>query len=92
MYRKSLRAIIYQRKVARCAAMRAAKERKRLARAAECAGWTRHEYKLVFTVSPDGRAVGLAVNGKWCRCGSERTIRALLARAIWRKANGNNQN
>ena len=68
----------------RCAAMRAAKERKRLALAAECGAWTRHEYQLVFTIAPDGRAVGLQVGDEWYRCGSERTIRALLAKAIWR--------
>lgn len=45
--------------------------------------WTVHEHLLRFAISPDGRHVALAMPNGWQRCGSERTIRAALARAIW---------
>jgi hypothetical protein len=40
----------------------------------------------VWTLSAceDGRSVGLCVDGTWSRAGSERTLRAVLARAMWR--------
>lgn len=63
-----------------------AKRKLRIKRAKECSEWKRYEYNLVFSVSSDGRHVGLQIVGNnWYRCGSERTIRSLLAKAIWNK-------
>jgi hypothetical protein len=52
-------------------------------RAARMAGWTHFEHLLRFAVSPDGRHVSLQMPNGWYRCGSERTIRSKLAKAIW---------
>ena len=40
----------------------------------------------VWTLSAceDGRSVGLCVDGRWSRAGSERSLRAVLARIMWR--------
>ena len=86
-YRKTLRAIRLERKLARCAAMRAAKERKRLAAAAEMPAWRRVGTLLIVVhAAPDGRAVAVQAHGRrdWFRCGSERAVRGALARMLWR--------
>lgn len=85
MYRKSIRALRKERMFVRMEKMRAAKERKRIAADSGAGTWTAHEYLLRFSVSPCGRFVGLRVGDAWERCGSERTIRAVLAKAIWRR-------
>lgn len=84
-YRKSIRTMRKQAMLDRLAAMRKAKERKRLAAVAECGMWKIHEHLLRFSVSPCGRFVAVRVGESWERCGSERSVRAVLARAIWRK-------
>jgi hypothetical protein len=86
MYRKSRRAIVLQHKRERCAAMRAAKERKRLANTPE-------KWERVFTLlvighaAPDGRTLALQVHNckTWYRCGSVRAVRGALARMMWGK-------
>lgn len=60
-----------------------AKASKRMAEPGD--GWTRFDVMLSFAVSPDGRHVSLQMPNGWYRCGSERTIRSVLAKAIWRK-------
>lgn len=87
MYRKSIISKRLEAKRKRCALMRAAKAENRMA--APTSEWTRFEHLLKFAVSQDGRHVSLQVGDKWVRCGSERTIRALLAMAIWRKREAN---
>lgn len=68
----------------KCATMRAAKERKRLAIAAECGTWATRRCEFEASFSPCGRYVGLrAINGPWTRCGSERSVRGALAKVIW---------
>lgn len=79
----------------RCATMRAAKERKRLVDAAACGEWsvarelvirtpgTDQTHTWTLSASPDGRHIALSIDVRWHRCGSERTIRALLARKLW---------
>jgi len=85
MYRKSVVASRLERKRKQCAAMRAAKERKRLAAAAECGSWTTRRVEFEASFSPCGKYVGLrAVNGPWTRCGSERAVRIALGRVLWR--------
>lgn len=73
-------------KRARCAAMRAAKERRRLES-------REGEWRLVRVVelrvfaAPDGRHVELhaqSERGFWARCGSERAVRGAVARVLWR--------
>lgn len=48
--------------------------------------WRQFETLLRWSVSPDGRYVGLQIGECWEVCGTERTVRAKLARAMWRKA------
>ena len=86
MYRKSKRTIAKERNREKMKRWRDAKERKRIERAKECGEWTRHQHLLTFSISPDGRCVGLLMPDGWSKCGSERTIRAKLAKSIWRKA------
>ena len=43
-----------------------------------------HQWTL--SCSDEGRHLALCVDGTWSRVGSERTLRALLARAMWRAA------
>lgn len=62
----------------------AAREKKRLAAAAECGTWTTRRCEFEASFSPCGRYVGLrAINGQWHRCGSERAVRGALATALW---------
>lgn len=64
-----------------------ARERKRLERANEFGSWRRvATVLLVVHAAPDGRHMAInAVHGagEWMRCGSERAVRAALARALW---------
>ncbi len=84
MYCKSIRSSKLQAKQKRCAAMRAAKERKRLATAAECGTWATRLCQFEASFSPCGRYVGLlAINGPWQRCGSERAVRGAMAKVLW---------
>ena len=69
----------------KCAAMRAAKERRRIERAKSCDGWTQFSVQLNFAVSPDGRHVALSMPDGWYICASERTVRSKIAKAIYRK-------
>ena len=89
MYRKSLYRRRYERKAARCAAMRAAKARKREQQAVTDPGW-RRVASMIVTVdaAPDGRTVAIYCAGlrEWFRCGSERAVRGALARMICRLA------
>ena len=86
MYRKSRRAMMLERKRARCAAMRAAKERKRLDEAFDGPEWTRVKTLLVAVYAHrDGRHVGLWIDGRGSVCGCVRTVRAKLARVMYRK-------
>lgn len=77
-----------QAQLRRCAAMRSAKERKRLSRADECGAWPRvRSVLLVINAAPDGRTMALRYSdgsGEWHRCGSERAVRGALARLMWR--------
>ena len=90
MYRKSRRRIVLEGKRERCAAMRAAKARKRMERAGG-EGWklVRSVLMLVMVqAGPDGRSMALrACTGaeEWYRCGSERAVRGALARMLWAK-------
>ena len=43
-----------------------------------------HQWTL--SCSDEGRHLALCVDGTWARVGSERTLRALLARAMWKAA------
>lgn len=86
MFRKSIVAKRLEAKRGKCAAMRAAKERKRMEEPGQ--EWTHFEHVLRFAVHPDGRHVSVRVGEQWERCGSERSVRAVLARAIWRKCDG----
>lgn len=84
MFRKSIRAKRKEGKAAKCAAMRAAKDRKRIADAEKCGQWVTR--RLVFDVSfsPCGRYVGLrSESGRWQRCGSERAVRGRLASVLY---------
>ena len=86
MYRKSIYRKRYERKAAKCAAMRAAKERKRLAFDPD-----REQWRCVRTVllrvwaGPDGRSVALYADGRPVRCGSERAVRGALAQMLYGK-------
>ena len=79
-YRKRLK----ERQIAKSRKGVEAKARKRMEAPGE--GWTIHERLLRFAVSPDGRHVSLQMPNGWYRCGSERTIRAKLAKSIWQAA------
>jgi hypothetical protein len=46
------------------------------------AGGAVHIWTL--SASDDGRSMAESVDGKWSRVGSERTMRALLARSMWK--------
>jgi hypothetical protein len=43
-------------------------------------------HQWILSCSEEGRHLALCVDGLWSRVGSERTLRALLARAMWRAA------
>ena len=64
-----------------------ARERARRQRAEECGDWRRvATLVLVVTAASDGRSVGLLASGgssPWERCGTERAVRAALARMLW---------
>ena len=47
---------------------------------------TGEAHQWTLSCSDEGRHLALCVNGAWSRVGSERTLRALLARAMWRAA------
>ena len=86
MYRKSLYRIRYERKAARCSAMRAAKARKRSADTFDSPDWTRIRTVLVAVwAHRDGRHVALRINGRQFRCGCERAVRGVLARELYRR-------
>ena len=72
----------------RCATMRAAKERNRLARAEDCGKWPLVRSVLVIVhAAHDGRHMALRAatgRGEWYRCGSERAVRGALASILWR--------
>jgi hypothetical protein len=76
----------------RVAASRAgveAKARKRMERAAFAGAWPRvFTFLVVGHAAPDGKTLALAATGgtgEWRWCGSERAVRAALARVMWRK-------
>jgi hypothetical protein len=89
MYRKSRRTLVLERKRQRCAAMRAAKERKRTESCADKhGGWplVRSVWLAVYA-APDGRHLELhaaSERGQWVRCGSVRAVRGALAKLLWR--------
>lgn len=89
MYRKSIWRKRYERKVAKCAAMRAAKERKRQAQLEKCGQWERvATVMLIIHAAPDGRSIALRAcggRGEWMRCGTERAVRGALARVMWQR-------
>ena len=77
----------------KCAAMRAAKDRKRIERnASECTAWPLVASRLLCVhASPDGRTMAIRAYGcasAWYRCGSERAVRGAMARLIFGHANG----
>lgn len=84
MYRKSVRRMRYEAK--RDRALNQAEARRRSMEEAPAADWSQHEHLLRYAVSPDGRTVAIQVGEVWRRTCSERTIRAILARAIYRHA------
>jgi ferric-dicitrate binding protein FerR (iron transport regulator) len=93
MYRKSQRTIALERKLNRCAAMRAAKERVRAESHRDAPGW-RHLRSIWLSVyaAPDGRHIELhaaSERGEWRRCGSERAVRGALAKMMWRMKGSN---
>ena len=74
----------------RVAASRAkveAKARTRMERAAFAGAWPRvFTFLAVGHAAPDGRTLALSATsgtGEWRWCGSERTVRAQLARLMW---------
>ena len=85
------------RRRARAMAGVAARERLRLSRDAEAARWeivrvltildpaTGAAHRWILRAGPE-RRVSLEVDGQVTRCGSERTVRAALAKAMWRAA------
>jgi len=80
----SYRKLRKDRQIAKSRKGVAAKARKRMEAPGE--GWTHFEHVLRFAVSPDGRHVSLQMPSGWYRCGSERTIRSKLAKAIYNAA------
>lgn len=87
MYRKSRRTIALERKRRRCASMRAAKERKRLAETFSGPAWVRVRTMIVGVwAHQDGRHVGLWIDGQPWVVGSERTMRSKLAKLMYRRA------
>jgi hypothetical protein len=87
MYRKSRRTIALDAKRARCAAMRAAKERKRLDSCGDSGSWplVRAVWLAVYA-APDGRHVeirAVSERGDWRRCGSERAVRGAVSTILW---------
>lgn len=79
----------------KCAAMRAAKEHRRLERVADAGNWevvrrivstdprTGVAHEWVLSAAPDGMRVALSVDGQREIAGSERRLRAMLARVMW---------
>jgi hypothetical protein len=87
MYRKSRRTIALDAKRARCAAMRAAKERKRLDSCGDSGSWplVRAVWLAVYA-APDGRYIEIHAasdRGHWQRCGSERAVRGAVSTILW---------
>jgi hypothetical protein len=76
----------------RCAQMRAAKERRRIERAAGEPEWTRVATALlVVFAAPDGRSIEMRLatgNGEVVRCGSLRAVRGAISRAVWGHRHG----
>lgn len=60
-----------------------ARNKKRQEQAAECGGWRTFERLLRFSVSPDGLYIGIQIGDRWERCGSERHVRAALAKSLY---------
>jgi hypothetical protein len=89
MYRKSRRTLALERKRKRCAAMRAAKERKRMESCADQpGGWTlvRAVWIAVYA-APDGKHIELhaaSERGHWARVGSARATVGAVGRMLWR--------
>jgi hypothetical protein len=79
-YRKARRERVLQK----CAGMRAAKERKRIERSAECGEWAPVCTLLVMVnAAPDGRTMGIRTSlGEWEKVGTHRACIAALARMI----------
>lgn len=46
--------------------------------------WTTFERMLRVAVSPCGRYISVETPTGWHRCGSERAVRAAIAKALWR--------
>jgi len=73
-----------ERKKEIISAIREAKAKTRMERAAKLPKWTKRNVVFYVSFSPCGKYVGLrAVNGQWTRCGSERAVRATLGRVLW---------
>jgi hypothetical protein len=92
MYRKSISRKNYERKVAKCAAMRAAKERKRQeeSQALQPSGWIRTggclgEHFVELMAYPDGKHVAVIVDGQHRQPRTMRGIARCIARMIERK-------
>jgi hypothetical protein len=92
MYRKSITRKNYERKVARCASMRAAKERKRLEQAVELApsGWIRTggclgKHFVELQAYPDGKHLAVIVDGKHRQARTIRGIGKCISAMIARK-------
>ena len=48
-------------------------------------GWTTFERLLRISVSPCGRYLSVETTTGWHRCGSERAVRAEIAKALWQR-------
>jgi len=96
MYRKSLRRKLYERKVAKCAVMRAAKERKRLAEAEalrDVGGLVTDGVLGVHTVRllaypGEARAVAITVDGTHRRPRSLAGVKRVLADMLFGRMKG----
>ena len=63
----------------------AAKERKRLELGNDIGSWTTLKTLIVgMSVSPDGRHVAMTINGRHYICGTERAMRAKLAKVMYK--------
>ena len=68
----------------KCANWRAAKERKRLAESFDGPEWMRVRTMIVGVYAhQDGRHLGVWIDGKPWKCGSERAVRGKLARMMY---------
>lgn len=98
MYRKSIRTIRKERKAKRCAQMRAAKERKRVA-LSECmrdVGWVvtdgcfgSHVVRLM--AYPDGERLAVVVDGKHRQARTYRGMLRCIAEMVSEKTKLNNK-